>query len=92
MFGIAEDEDSGIVARCRTMGALKQHITEKPVDLLTMLLQTREDWQTIFDPFAGSGTTLRAAKDLGRRGIGIEASEDYCEVASRRLRQGVLFS
>jgi len=79
------------LARCRVVGAEKLHLTEKPVRLCEMILNTREDWQTILDPFAGSGTTLRAAKDHGRRGIGIEASIEYCEVIRRRLAQGVLF-
>jgi site-specific DNA-methyltransferase (adenine-specific) len=68
----------------------KCHPTQKPLPLIVWCLEFFPDAQTILDPFMGSGTTLRAAKDLGRKAIGIEIEERYCEIAANRLRQEVL--
>ncbi len=66
------------------------HPTQKPISLMAWCLSFFPDADLILDPFMGSGTTLRAAKDLGRKAIGIEINPDYCAIAVERLRQGVL--
>jgi len=68
----------------------KQHPTQKPVSLFRWCLGFGGDPQSILDPFMGSGTTLRAAKDLNRHSIGIEIEERYCEIAANRLAQEVM--
>jgi DNA modification methylase len=69
---------------------VRVHPTQKPVPLLRFCLTQCLTAQTILDPFMGSGTTLVAAKLEGRRAVGIEISEKYCELAANRLRQKVL--
>lgn len=80
-----------IIAAAATPSADRQHPVEKPTSLLVPLIEPITDAvDVVLDPFMGGGSTLRAAKDLGRRAIGIEIEERYCEIAAKRLAQGVL--
>lgn len=68
------------------------HPTEKPLNLMQFFIEkSSEEDEIVFDPFLGSGTTAVAAKQLGRKYIGIELSEKYCEIARERLKQEQLF-
>jgi DNA modification methylase len=69
---------------------IRQHPTQKPVALMKWCIKQADDPQTILDPFMGSGTTLVAAKQLGRKAIGIEIEKKYCDIAIERLRQKTL--
>jgi len=62
------------------------HPTEKPVGLMTKIL-SHSSGSTVLDPYCGSGSTLRAAKDLGLSSIGIEIEERFCEIAAKRASQ-----
>lgn len=68
------------------------HPAEKPVGLVSRILTTSglKAGQVVLEPFAGSGTTAIAAKQLGLRCIAIEAEEKWCELIASRLDQGVL--
>jgi len=68
------------------------HAAEKPIALIERIIRESGPGDLILEPFSGSGTTLHAAKNLGRRAIGIEIEPRYCEIAVKRLRQEVLFA
>jgi len=81
------------VARGRALQDGKQHPTQKSLDIMVWSIEYADrhgQAQTILDPFMGSGTTLVAAKQLGRKAIGIELEEKYCEIAVKRLQQEYL--
>ncbi len=86
---VGETYPRSIVTFANSQGGL--HPTQKPLLLFSYLVSSfSTTGDTVLDPFMGSGTTLVAAKQLGRKAIGIEIEEKYCEIAVKRLAQGVL--
>lgn len=86
--GLAARMRQGSVLRVQrtTGGSAKRHPTEKPVPLLRQLIESSSTWgETVLDPFVGVGSTLVAAVLEGRKAIGIELREKYCEAAAERL-------
>lgn len=84
--------------RFQWMGMLQRlpeerwHPTQKPLPVMRWALGfLPKETGTVLDPYMGSGTTLRAAKDLGIKAIGVEVQERYCEIAAKRCGQEVLF-
>lgn len=71
--------------------AKREHIAQKPVEVMEWLLSVFPRGATVCDPFMGSGTTLVAARRAGMKGVGIEVDARYCEVARKRLQQRLLF-
>lgn len=68
------------------------HPTVKPQPMLEDIVRKFSDpGEIVFDPFMGSGSTLLAAQNLGRKAIGVEIEEEFCELAAKRLEQTTLF-
>jgi site-specific DNA-methyltransferase (adenine-specific) len=90
-------KEPGRILRCVWRGICREvehdqailHPTQKPLRVMEWVLGMFPADALVLDPFMGSGTTLRAAKNLGRRAIGIEIEERYCEIAARRMGQEV---
>lgn len=92
-------KDAGVVTRDYHVGNVAGmmrskagHPSPRPLDTMAhlVLLATTPERPLVIDPFAGSGTTLVAAASTGRKAIGIEVNEAYCEVAAKRLSQSAL--
>ena len=94
-YGTAPGLEKGAkptVIRSTAAAAKTGHPCPKPLPWMAWLVMLASlECETIIDPFMGGGTTLRAAKDAGRRAIGIEIEERYCEIAAKQLGQEVLF-
>lgn len=74
-----------------TQRDFEYHTCQKPIYIVSRLIDMFSlNADLILDPFMGSGTTLRAAKNLGRKAIGIEIEEKYCEIAAKRMAQTVM--
>lgn len=86
---ISGGRDGSILRHNTVPSRVRIHPTEKPVSLLSYLI-TKLEAEMILDPFAGSGSTLFAASRLGRKAIGVEFDERYCEAIAKRLDQGAL--
>jgi DNA modification methylase len=73
------------VLQCRGVdGEDKEHIAQKPVELLAQVMGVTKRGAIVYDPFLGSGTTLIAAEQLGRKCYGMEISPAYCDVIVKR--------
>jgi site-specific DNA-methyltransferase (adenine-specific) len=84
-----EKSPQNVIQRAPVSGDDKDHIAEKPVELLQVLLGVTMPGATILDPFAGSGTTGVAAVKMGRKFTGIEIEPKYFDIACRRISEAM---
>lgn len=84
-----DDYPAGVFESSSKDGA-RHHIAQKPERVMDWVMRLAAPGGLVLDPFMGSGTTLRAAKNRGSPAIGIESNEEYCEIAAKRLAQEVL--
>lgn len=93
-FGAPEYHDKGtpnVIRAARVSADDREHQTQKPVGLIERIIGVVcPVGGTVLDPFVGSGSTMIAARNIGRKAIGIERDEAHCETAVRRLSQSVL--
>lgn len=85
-YGVYCRRDTSLAGEARD----RLHPTQKPIGVMRWSIERAGGEGVVLDPFMGSGTTLRAAKDLGRKAIGIEIEERYCEIAAKRMGQEVM--
>tara|TARA_S200002703_G_scaffold15436_4_gene13232 strand:+ start:1233 stop:1850 length:618 start_codon:yes stop_codon:yes gene_type:complete len=83
------DANAKLFQKNRNPDGKRQHPTQKPLALMEWCILRAGSGETILDPFAGSGTTGRAAKDLGKKAVLIERVEEYCHIAAKRMQQEV---
>jgi site-specific DNA-methyltransferase (adenine-specific) len=70
----------------------RQHITQKPEGVMSWILKVVPEGAVVLDPFMGSGTTLKAAKEAGLKAIGIEVDPAFCEIAAKRCAETLAFT
>jgi DNA modification methylase len=75
---------------CRKHLEKREHPTQKPLEVMSWAIEMAGEISSVLDPFAGSGTSLVAAKLRNLKATGIEREERYCEIAANRLAQNVL--
>ena len=84
------DRPAKVFLEDRNPDGKRWHPTQKPESLMRWCLSLSRNTRTVFDPFAGSGSVLVAAKRLGYQAVGVELREPYCEIAAKRLSQEAL--